>query len=138
MRGYTVGYGGRQPQAFVTLLQQQHLATVVDVRLRPDRASMGSYARARSADKGIQGLLAGGGMAYVSLPELGNLFLECDDWPQRYARLFAATGDLLIERLLSIPAPWCLLCAERQVTSCHRQYIAAYLEQQGWEMIHLA
>ncbi len=137
MQGYTVGYGGRQPQAFVALLQQHGIATVVDVRLRPDRASMGVYARARSAEKGIQGLLAGGGMDYASLPELGNLFMECEDWAPRYARLFAAMGPLLLERLAAQPLPWCLLCAERQATACHRQYIAEHLTQQGWEIIHI-
>jgi uncharacterized protein (DUF488 family) len=33
--------------------------------------------------------------------------------------------------------PWCLMCAERDVLACHRQYIAAYLERQGVRMVHL-
>ena len=53
----------------------------MDVRLRPDKSAMGSYAKAKDAEKGIAGLLARAGIGYVSLPELGNVFLEYDDWP---------------------------------------------------------
>ena len=137
MQVYTVGYGGRQPQAFLDLLQQHQIERIVDVRLRPDRSSMGAYAKARSSDKGIERLLAERGIAYVALTELGNVFMGCEDWPERYQRLMQRAGDLLTERLLAIAAPFCLMCAERQAAACHRQVIAAYLAQRGFEIEHL-
>src|SRR4051812_3909085 len=82
---FTIGYGGRKPDEFVKRLADAGVKTVVDVRLRPDRASMGSCALAKDADKGIVGLLAKHGIGYLSLPELGNPFLVYDDWPTRYA-----------------------------------------------------
>ena len=137
MHVYTVGYGGRKPQAFLDLLQQHQIERIVDVRLRPDRSSMGAYAKANSPDKGIERLLAERGIAYVSLPELGNVFMGCEDWPERYQRLMQRAGDLLTERLLALAAPYCLMCAERQAAACHRQVIAAYLARHGFEIEHL-
>jgi uncharacterized protein (DUF488 family) len=134
---YTIGYGGRQRQDFLDLLHSKSIATVVDVRLRPEHSSLGIYAKARSAEKGIQGLLATRRIAYVSMLELGNLFLGCADWSERYQRLFAVAGDLLIERLHTIPRPFCLLCAEKRAADCHRQHIAAYLMQRGFHVEHL-
>jgi uncharacterized protein (DUF488 family) len=134
---YTIGYGGRRPADFLALLQQYTIKTVVDVRLRPDRASMGVYVQARFPDKGIQGLLGQGGIAYVSLVELGNLFRGDEQWRERYQRLMGQAGHLLIERLLPVPGPFCLLCAEQRPGDCHRQFIAEYLIQQGWEVEHI-
>jgi len=137
MKLYTIGYGGRQPQDFVKILKENGIKVIVDVRLRPERASIGLYAKAKSSSKGIQGLLKKGGIEYIHLVELGNIFLEYDDWQEKYKRLFEKAGDLLTERLTGIPAPFCLLCAEKQVTKCHRQYIAEYLVRQGWEVEHI-
>lgn len=137
MQIYTIGYGGRRPEAFVDMLQEHGITCVVDVRLRPDRSSMGAYVKARSADKGIERLLRSGGITYVSLIELGNVFMGCADWPERYGRLFEQSGALLTERLRAMAAPFCLMCAERQATSCHRRVIAEYLTQWGYESLHL-
>jgi len=136
--GFTIGYGGRDPSVFTKLLAGHGVKTVVDVRLRPDKAAMGSYAKARAADKGIAGLLARAGIGYVSLPELGNVFLEYDDWPERYEKFLEAAGPLLLDRLAVVPGPVCLMCAEKRVCECHRRHIADYLAKtKGWTFTHL-
>jgi uncharacterized protein (DUF488 family) len=136
---YTIGYGGRKPTEFSDLLTRHDVRTVVDVRLRPERASIGCYALAKSPEKGIQGLLAQAGIAYVSMVQLGNVFLDRDDWVEAYRRLLAAAGELLTEQLVTFPLaqPVCLLCAEKNPAACHRGLIATFLERRGHAIKHI-
>ena len=135
-KGFTIGYGGRAPQQFLQLLQQHNIRTLVDVRLKPDRAAMGSYVRAKKPDKGIQNLLAQGGIQYKSLVELGNRFLDWEDWRTPYQHDLYFSGPLVTKRLTAIEPPWCLMCAEKKVTDCHREYIAKYLKD-SWDFTHI-
>jgi uncharacterized protein (DUF488 family) len=138
MKFYTIGYGGRTPADFLELLVRHGVRCIADVRLRPDRAAMGSYTRAKAPDKGIEGLLAGAGIGYRSILELGNLFLERDDWQAPYRSLLDRAGDLLVPRLEDLPRPFCLLCAEKRVTECHRLLIAEFLvARKDWEVVHI-
>lgn len=127
MTVFTIGYGGRSQSEFIERLNAHGIQTVVDIRLRPDRASMGIWVKAKTADKGIESWLAKAGIEYRSLVELGNVFLDFPDWQGRYRQLLDAAGALLTARLAEIPEPFCLLCAEKDVTQCHRQQVAEYL-----------
>jgi uncharacterized protein (DUF488 family) len=138
MKFYTVGYGGRVPAEFANLLVQHGVRSIADVRIHPDRASMGAYVKARSADKGIEKLLLDRGIAYRSILELGNLFRDLDDWHPQYRALFERAGDLLVERLGDLPEPFCLMCAEKRVAECHRLVIADFLvATKGWSVEHI-
>jgi len=138
MNFYTIGYGGRDPKDFLKILLAEGIKTVVDVRLRPDRARLGTWVKAKTSDKGIEKFLARAGIGHVSLIELGNIFLECDDWEVRYKTLLDQAGDLLVDRLARIPQPFSLLCAEKRVRECHRRLIAEYLvEKKGAEVEHI-
>lgn len=137
MTFYTIGYGGRQPAEFVRLLTEAGVRTVADVRLRPDRSSMGSYRYTGKPATGIEKLLSDAGIDYASLPELGNLFLGYADSLARYAAFLERVADLLVGRLLELPQPFCLLCAEKKVDECHRKMIADHLALNGHEPYHL-
>lgn len=120
MEIFTLGYGGRSQDDVLALLRDHGVQTVVDIRLRPDRASMGIFVKAKTRDKGIERWLGAAGIDYYSLVELGNVFLDFPDWQRRYQQLLDAAGELLTERLKRIPGPLCLLCAEKRVAECHR------------------
>lgn len=134
---FTLGYGGRRPAEFVGLLTDAGVRTVADVRLRPDRSSLGSFKFTGKPDTGIEKLLADAGIAYVSLPELGNLFLNYDDSLTRYAAMFALVGHQLTGRIVSLVPPICLVCAEKSVDRCHRKTIADYLGARGAVVRHI-
>jgi uncharacterized protein (DUF488 family) len=135
---YTIGYGGRRPAEFVELLVEHGVRAVADVRIRPDRASMGAYARARTPDKGIERLLGDRGIAYHAILELGNLFRDLQDWHAVYRAFFERTGDLLVGRLERLAEPFCLMCAEKYAAECHRSVIADYLVAiRGWSVEHI-
>lgn len=136
-RFYTIGYGGRRPEDLLALLKSKGIRTVVDVRLHPYRASMGVYTKASSADKGIEKLLAGSGIKYRWLAELGNLFFHFEDWRSPYRLLLERAGDLLTQRLMQIREPFCLMCSERKASECHRGEIANCLVKKGWEVEHI-
>jgi uncharacterized protein (DUF488 family) len=138
MKFYTIGYGGRLPAEFASLLVAHGVRSVADVRIRPDRASMGAFVKARTADKGIERLLSERGIAYRSFLELGNMFRDLDDWHGPYRELFDRAGTLLISRLVDLPDSFCLLCAEKRVSECHRLVIADFLVTAlGWTVEHI-
>ncbi len=99
---------------------------------------MGAFVKARTADKGIEKLLSERGIAYRSILELGNMFRDLDDWRGPYRELFDRAGALLVGRLAELPEHFCLLCAEKRVSDCHRLVIADFLvETRGWTVEHI-
>ncbi|MBF0119670.1 MAG: DUF488 domain-containing protein [Desulfobacterales bacterium] len=129
MKLYTIGYGGRSKEELIYLLNEHEIKRIVDVRLRPDKSSMGIWVKAKTSDKGIEKLFHDYNISYISLPELGNIFYEYEDWDKRYKLLLEKSGDLLFERLKNIKEPYCLMCAEKQASGCHRKIIAEHLSQ---------
>lgn len=135
---FTIGYGGRTMDEFLSLLNANKIKRVVDIRLRPDRASMGIWIKAKTKEKGIEKWLNDAGIEYQSLIELGNVFLDFPDWKKRYRELLSTSGKLLTERLFDVPTPFCLLCAEKKACDCHRLEVGKYLKDNfGADIVHL-
>jgi uncharacterized protein (DUF488 family) len=102
MRLYTVGYGGRKPDEFIALLKKHDVEIIVDVRLKPERAFMGVYAKSKDPHKGIQGLLEKASIQYIWIAELGNMFRDIDDWHEKYRRYLDEKGDLVCLKLYEL------------------------------------
>lgn len=137
MKFFTIGYGGRSPAELVALLKEHRVATVVDVRIEPTRASMGSFVRAKSPEKGIQRLLGEAGIGYVSAPRLGNPFRDDAAWRATYDAWFRERADDLLRCLADVPRPFCLMCCEKLPEACHREVIANVMVERGDEVAHI-
>ena len=137
MKIYTIGYGGRSASEFIDLLKKAKVTTLVDVRLNPERAFMGIYAKGKDPHKGIQGLLEREGIHYIWVSELGNPFKDDKDWKPKYQLHLEQKGVSLCSRLYELKSPFCLLCAEKYASTCHRKVISDYLADKGYEVEHL-
>lgn len=125
---FTVGYEGMSIDAFVALLQQQGVETVVDIREYPLSRKPG-FSKTALAEN-----LRAGGIEYVHIAALGcpkpvrNAYKEDGDW-RRYRAGFLKylkTQDETIAELSDMAgASRCaLLCFEADYNYCHRSFVA--------------
>ena len=133
---YTVGYGGRKPDEFVSLLASKGIETIVDVRLKP-RGFRGCYTKAGDPSKGIEGMLARANIKYLWIEALGNPFNDLGSWSQAYQDHLDQIGDGLMEMLGNVTAPFCLMCGEKRVANCHRKLIADRMVKAGAQVEHI-
>jgi len=136
---YTIGYGGRHPQHFVTLLAQHSIALICDVRAEPRRAYRGIYTFNPEKSSGpLPRLLAEAAIDYQWFPELGNPDRQ-DPEIRAFQRLMAQEAESRLQRLRTCvqAVRACLLCAEQDAQRCHRRIITAYLTTYGYVVQHL-
>jgi uncharacterized protein (DUF488 family) len=136
---YTIGYGGRHPQDFVTILTQANIGLVCDVRAEPRRAYRGIYTFNPEKGSGpLPRLLAQAGIAYEWFPELGNPERQ-DPEIRAFQQLMAQEAERRLQRLQTCVQALCacLLCAEQDAQRCHRRIITAYLIASGYSVQHL-
>ena len=136
---YTIGYGGRHPQDFVTLLTQANIGLVCDVRAEPRRAYRGTYTFNPEKGSGpLPRLLAQVGIAYEWFPELGNPDRQ-DPEIRAFQQLMAREAESRLQRLRTCVQALraCLLCAEQDAQRCHRRIITAHLADYGYVVQHL-
>jgi uncharacterized protein (DUF488 family) len=136
---YTIGYGGRHPQDFVTILTQANIGLVCDVRAEPRRAYRGIYTFNPEKGSGpLPRLLAQAGIAYEWFPELGNPERQ-DPEIRAFQQLMAQEAERRLQRLQTCVQALCacLLCAEQDTQRCHRRIITAYLIASGYSVQHL-
>ncbi|HYM02537.1 MAG TPA: DUF488 domain-containing protein [Stellaceae bacterium] len=137
MTVFTIGHSTRSIEAFLALLRNAEIDSVVDVRRFP-----GSRRNPQFNAEALSGSLAGAGIAYHPMPQLGGRrgksaadaasphTLWREEAFRNYAD-YAETPEFRagFEALLAIaekeePA---ILCAEAVWWRCHRRIIADYL-----------
>jgi uncharacterized protein (DUF488 family) len=132
MKIFTIGFTQKTAEQFFTLLRQQGLLRVVDVRLN-NTSQLAGFAKKEDLRFFLREICD---VDYAHLPELAPtqqilaaFKKDGGDW-QAYERDFLA---LLAERRVestldrSVISGGCLLCSEPAPEHCHRRLVAEYL-----------
>jgi len=134
---YTVGYAGRNTRELLTLLQQNHVATLVDVRYFPI-----SRYRPEFSKKNLSDFLITAGIEYVHRSDWGVpkdirafSFNTTDrdtiwKWYDEYIlpKIIKRNMDDFFNTMTH---PIALMCVEYDPTECHRHRISLGLEKIG-------
>lgn len=144
---FTIGHSTRSIEEFVALLQAGEVGRVVDVRtVRRSRRNP------QYNEDSLPASLAGFGLAYEAIPELGGLRKRTPEIPpgrngfwdnksfHNYAD-YALTEPFKagLNHLLRIGREErsCVMCSEAVWWRCHRRIIADHLTARGERVFHL-
>jgi uncharacterized protein (DUF488 family) len=140
----TIGYEGTTVDAVVATLREAKVALLIDVRAVPQSRKPGFSKRQLAA------ALDEAGIAYVHLQALGTPKPGRDavraGHPERMEVIFRehmtsdrSQAELIQAKQLVRERPACLLCFERDHTTCHRHLVAEMIvAETGQPVRHLA
>jgi uncharacterized protein (DUF488 family) len=138
---FTIGYGNRDWNGFLTALKLRQIAYLIDVRSNPRSA----YRPEFSTDQ-LRKSLKDSGIAYVLM---GNTLggRPSDDscyrdghvvYDEVRDRAFFLTGIRRIQTALGKNLRVCLMCSEGRPEECHRsKLIGVSLDRLGIEVVHI-
>jgi uncharacterized protein (DUF488 family) len=136
---FTIGHSTHALEELLGLLRAHGVASLADVRRYPGSRRLPWFA---------SDALRVAWPLYVHLPELGGRRSRQPDSPNRGWRVAAfggyadhmATEEFQegIARLLALPQPVAIMCAEGNWWQCHRRLIADALVARGHRVCHIA
>ena len=145
MRIWTIGHSTRAIDEFISLLEENEVKLLADVRAWP-----GSKRYPQFNKEALAKSLTAHGIRYEHFPELGGKRKSKPDsrntaWRNTSFRGYADYMETEqfqkgIERLLDVAAeagPTAIMCAEAVWWRCHRSLIADYLKARGIEVLHI-
>ena len=145
MRIWTIGHSTRTNDEFVSLLRENGIKLLIDVRAFP-----GSKRYPQFNKEALAKSLAGHGIRYEHFPELGGKRKSKPDsrntaWRNASFRGYADYMETKqfqkgIERLFDLAAeagPTAIMCAEAVWWRCHRSLVADYLKARGVEVLNI-
>jgi len=143
---YTIGFTQKSAQQFFSLLLENGVQRLVDIRLNP-HGQLSGFARQEDLPYFLNKLA--GGCQYLYLPllaptrELLKEIRESGDW-EHYVPRFEALMDersvpAALDRSIFESAACCLLCSEATPDHCHRRLVAERLARSwpGVQIVHL-
>ena len=144
-RIWTIGHSTRKIDIFLSLLQENGIKVVADVRMFPGSKRYPQFGREALAKS-----LGEHGIRYEHFPELGGRRKAKPDskntaWRNESFRGYAdymETDDFRngIARLVDLAnqsGPTAIMCAEAVWWRCHRSLISDYLKARGVEVLHI-
>jgi uncharacterized protein (DUF488 family) len=145
MRMWTIGHSTRAIDDFISLLEENEIKLLVDVRAWPGSKRYPQFNKDTLAES-----LNAHGIRYEHFPELGGKRKSKPDsrntaWRNASFRGYADYMETEqfqkgIERLLEVAAeagPIAIMCAEAVWWRCHRSLVADYLKARGVEVLHI-
>ena len=144
-RIWTIGHSTREIDAFISLLEENGIKLLADVRSFPGSNRYPQFNREALAKS-----LADAGIRYEHFPELGGRRKPKPDshntaWHNASFRGYADYMETEefhkgVERLLAlagVAGPAAIMCAEAVWWRCHRSLISDYLKARGVEVMHI-
>ena len=145
MRIWTIGHSTRTIDEFISLLKDNEIKLLADVRAWPGSRRYPQF------NKEVLGeSVSAHGISYEHFPELGGKRKSKPDsrntaWRNASFRGYADYMETQqfqkgIERLLDLAeetGPTAIMCAEAVWWRCHRSLIADYLKVRGVEVLHI-
>jgi uncharacterized protein (DUF488 family) len=145
VRIWTIGHSTRSIDGFVSLLEENGIRLLADVRSWPGSKRYPQFNREALAES-----LNAHGIRYEHFPELGGRRKPKPDsrnsaWRNASFRGYAdhmETEEFQegVERLLALAreaGPIAIMCAEAVWWRCHRALISDYLKARGVEIVHI-
>ncbi len=147
MKIYTIGFSGKDAEAFFGTLEQSGIKTVLDIRLN-NRSQLAGFTKASDLPFFLKRIA---NIAYVHFPNLApsaeilasyrNKELNWEAYVQAFELLLQDRDiDKFIKReIKAVQQPFCLLCSEPTAAKCHRRLIAERIQSlfPKAEIIHL-
>jgi len=144
-RIWTIGHSTRHIDSFVSLLEENGIKLLADVRSLPGSKRYPQFNKEALAES-----LNARGIRYEHFPELGGRRKSKPDsrnaaWRNASFRGYAdymETEEFRkgIERLLDLAreaGPGAIMCAEAVWWRCHRSLVSDYLKARGIEVVHI-
>jgi uncharacterized protein (DUF488 family) len=145
MRIWTIGHSTRGIDEFISLLKENQIKLLVDVRAFPSSKRYPQFNK-----DALEESLTTYGIRYEHFPELGGKRKSKPDsrntaWRNASFRGYADYMETEqfqkgIERLLDVAAeagPTAVMCAEAVWWRCHRSLISDFLKARGLEVLHI-
>lgn len=141
---WTIGHSNRSAEEFISLLKDQDIALLVDVRRFPGSRKWPHFNKEK-----LEALLKGEQIAYKHKEDLGGRRKPNPDskniaWQNASFRAYADYTETdafqaALQELMEFAARQrtAIMCSEAVWWRCHRGLIADYLKVKGWAVNHM-